>query len=288
MTIRNTTYWLFCLLLAGGIAACSGNLAEPDDDDDVADDDIADDDVADDDAVDDDAADDDMGDDDVEPGDDDDHPAEDGDFHLDLASATFTEPPGIGSLLAIYLADVYLVAHVSSLVQGNNSADIFMAVTDLSGGVFVQDLCDETISLSEGAFWNDPNLHVEFAEFPIAVDAYTCSIYDVEIGWTFAANGNALFDGVFEGEFDTRCLDPLIDPGAGEGAACDLLASLGIGCIPCSNSGEPFCLVMAAEAMEGARVDVVGHDPETGDEYDTLVPVTSQMVQDWTTAGFCP
>jgi len=276
---RVTFLLLITLALLAG-PACSGG---DDDDDTTAGDDDTD--AGDDDAADDDTADDDTaGDDDLPPV----SGCEGNDYAFDLGGATFTEPPGIGTLIGQYLADVHLVTHVTSVDDAAGTAELFMASLDKEGVDYVQDLCVETISLTEGSTWDNPFVEVTFDELPLTIEGIECSVTGMRITWSFLSTCDELVGGTLEGELDTRCLDPLIDPGAPEGAACDMVSSLGIPCQECSSGVGPFCLFVAAEAILADSVQVTGIDPETGTQYDELTEVTTEMVDAWTAGGFCP
>ena len=276
------------LLLAALVILVAGACSGEGDDDVAGDDDTA---TTDDDTGDDDAADDDVADDDTADDDDDTEPVsgcEGNDYYLDLGEATFTEPPGIGSLIGQYLSDVHLVTHITALAEAANSAELFMTAVDKQGSDYVQDMCVETISLTDGSYWDNPFMEVTFDQLPLVIEGIECSVSDMRITWNFRPGCGELANGTLGGELDTRCLDSLIDPGAPEGAACDLVSSLGIECLECTSGVGPFCLVIAAEDIGADSVDVTAIDPETGTQYDDLTEVTAEMLDAWTTAGDCP
>ena len=211
------------------------------------------------------------------------------DYFLDLGSATFTEPPGVGSLLAQYIADVYVIMHVDAIDEGAGTIDIYGGIVDKEGNDYVQDLCTPTLGMTETepGQWDNPYMQIGPTDFHIAIEGYDADIIDLRIGGSFTADGSTLVGGTFDGQMDTRVLDELIDPGADEGAACDLLGSLGIECEECPDGSGPFCLTVSAYGIISEKVDVLGYDPETAAEYDTLTYVSEAMIKDWIAGGFC-
>jgi len=208
-------------------------------------------------------------------------------YFLDLGSATFTEPPGVGSLLSQYIADLYLLFHVVDLDQALGTADLFLARADKEGNDYLQVMCEPTTPLGEDASWDNPYLSMGPTEIGIAIEDSLCSLTDVEIAGSFEPDGDAMVGGTFDAFMDTRCLDTLIDPGAEEGAACELLDSLGIPCQPCPDETGDFCLQVSAYGIHAEQVDATATDPETGEEYETLIAVTEEMVEGWVEAGVC-
>lgn len=209
-------------------------------------------------------------------------------YFLDLGSATFTEPPGVGPLLSQYIADLYLLFHILDLDDPVGTADLFMATVDKDGNDYLQQMCLETTSLSDGATWDSPYLHTGPGDVDLTVEDVECPISDMEFGGSFEPDGKAMVGGTFDAEMDTRCLDPMIDPGGSEGIACELLASLGIECQECSSGVGTFCLLVSAYGLYAEQADAWAMDPETGEEHETLIEVTAEMLEAWTEAGVCP
>ncbi len=210
------------------------------------------------------------------------------DYHVDLTSATFTEPPGVGGIIGQYLGEVHLAFHVTALDEGSGAAEVFSTLVEPDGGTYVQDLCMATHDLSEDAVWAPPFVEMTFNEWVIAIEGNECTVDGMLTSFAFPAGGEVLAAGTLEGELNTLCLDEMIDPGADPGAACELLASLGIQCIDCSDGSGPFCLFIAAEDIGGDIAEVTGTNPETAEATAGLQVVTDTMVTDWQAGGFCP
>ena len=209
------------------------------------------------------------------------------DYFVDLGSATFTEPPGIGSLLSQYIADVYPIVHVAELDDAQGWIDLLMSVCLRDGSDYVQDLCVTTQAL-DGATLDCPYFEATFDELVFDLEDGECALRDMTLAGSFSTDGSAIDGGTLAGELDARCLDALVDPDADEGAACELVASLGIECIECTDGSGPFCLHVDAYGIYSEQVDVLGFDPETGEEFEGLTEVTDEMVADWEAVGICP
>ena len=210
------------------------------------------------------------------------------DYHVDLTSANFTEPPGVGGIIGQYLGEVHLAFHVTSLDGGSGAAEVYSTLVSPDGDVYIQDLCMATHDLSEDALWAPPYLDMTFNEWVIAIEGNECTVDGMLTSFAMVDAGEALGAGTLEGELNTLCLDDMIDPGADPGAACDLLASLGISCIECGDGSGPFCLYIAADHIQGDRADVTGMDPMNGEVTAGLQEVTDTMVTDWVAGGYCP
>jgi hypothetical protein len=255
-------------------------------DDDTGDDDTGDDDTGDDDTGDDDTGDDDTGDDDTEPP----HPAEGRDFRRDLANATFTTPPGIGSLLAQYLADMHLILHVQDVDDGAGQIRMYGGSVEQVGNDYVQDLCVPTWSMTDDqpGEWNDQAFAIGPIDLEYTLEGGQGVTYDYETDGVIAPSGLVMFNGAVGGHVDTRVLDELLDPDAEVGAACALFMSLGMDCTPCPGSQEPYCLAIAAHGINAEEVSISGTHPQTGQSTTGLTEVTPDQVTGWENTGHCP
>ena len=209
-------------------------------------------------------------------------------YFVDLGSATFTEPPGIGSLLAQYIADVYLIIRVLEVDESEEALDLIAATCDKDGNDYVQDPCVPTYSLGEDTELDCPYFEARFEEYVFQIEDTRCAVWDMTFGGSFSADTRSIAGGILAGEMDARCLDALIDPHGGEGAACELLASLGIDCQACSDGSGPTCLAVDAHGIYSESVDVITFDPEMGEEMEGLLEITEPTVADWEAVGYCP
>jgi hypothetical protein len=211
------------------------------------------------------------------------------DYFLDLGTAEFTEPPGVGGILSQYIADVYVIAHIKAIDEGAGELEVYGGIVDKDGNDYVQDLCTETLPMTtaeDPGTWDNPYMQIGPTDFELAIEGYEATINGLMIGGSFAADGSMLVGGTFDGKMDTRVLDDLIDPGAEEGAACELLASLGIDCEECQGGGM-FCLTVSAHSIVAEEVAITGTNPETQETYNTLTEVSAAQIDTWVTGGFC-
>ncbi len=279
---RNTYWMLLLTLMFGlGLTACS---EEADDDDSAVGDD-------DDDATADDDDDDD--DDDTTAGDDDDTVGAEedqiigNDYHVDLTTATFTEPPGVGSIIGAYLGEIHMAFHVTALDGGAGTGELYGAVVTPDGGAYIQDLCLGTQDLSGSAAWSPPFIETTTETMVLAVEGNECTVSNMVTTYAFVGEGQALAAGTLTGELDTRCLDETVDPGAPEGATCEMLASLGVKCVDCTDGAGTFCLGLVAEGISGDLAEISGSDPETGEGTSGLQEVTEETLAEWVAGGYC-
>lgn len=159
-------------------------------------------------------------------------------YLVDLGSGEFTEPPGIGSLLSQYMTDVFPLLHV-------------LDVDDEAGTIeFGMGDSEDTV-IGE---WQNPYLRLGPTTLIVFIEGIEAEVTDVILDGDFQPDGSRLVEGGLEGLFDTRFMDQLIDPGADEGVACDLLESLEIECLECPSDGELFCLRVVARGVVADRL----------------------------------
>ncbi|MCO4769565.1 MAG: hypothetical protein KDA24_05995 [Deltaproteobacteria bacterium] len=188
-------------------------------------------------------------------------------FNLDLASADFVEPAGVGALLQGFLVDVYVIFNPtadSDLANGN--MHIVGAVGELDGGDIVQDECNETLPFTAGedgevgtaddapADWQNPDMELEADSLALSVQGVEAEIQDLLISAKFHPELTGFVGGTFAGKIDTRALVGLLDS-EDPNAICDLVTeTVGIECEDCGG-GENFCLGVVAENVSGNYLD---------------------------------
>ncbi len=203
-----------------------------------------------------------------------------GDFRLDLASATFTEPPGVGSLLAQYISDVHMVFHIDGLDDVAGTVEVYSGLLEEDGNDYVQDMCVPTTDFPTGD-WSNPYLEIGPADVEVDMEGYGMPLTGLTIGGSFTVDGLSIAGGTYDAQMDTRALDPLIDPDADPGATCDLMATLGISCEPCADGSGTFCLTISAQDVAADSVNVLAFHPVSGNAIPTLVEVTAADVASW-------
>jgi len=192
-------------------------------------------------------------------------------FNLDLASATFVEPAGVGALLQGFLVDVYIIFNPNADSDlANGDMHITGAVGALDGGDIVQDLCNESLPFTAGpdgvagtgddvpASWVNPDMELEADELALSIQGVNATIQDLFISAKFHPELTGFVGGTFAGAIDTRALVGLLDS-EDPNAICDLVEeTVGISCEDCGG-GENFCLGIVAEDVSGNYLDnIVG------------------------------
>ena len=184
-------------------------------------------------------------------------------FNLDLGSATFVEPAGVGALLQGFLVDVYVIFNATDDSDlANGDMHIVGAVGELDGGDIVQDTCNETLPFTAGpdgetgtgddvpASWQNPDMELQANALELSVQGVNATIQDLFISAKFHPELTGFVGGTFAGKIDTRALVGLLDS-EDPNAICDLVEeTVGITCEDCGG-GENFCLGVRAEDVSG-------------------------------------
>jgi hypothetical protein len=164
-------------------------------------------------------------------------------YALDLAGATWVTPASGGALLEQFFDGAVLVG-----IEAVN--DVQLDAIGASGqattsGGWQQDPCFATIDFQPVDFTTNPYFHIlaETVEFTVAPS--TVTVHDVEISGGLTAD--EVVDGRFAGEIDFREVD-LVQNG------CSMVSMLGLSCTDCTSDGEPFCLFIEAEDVEGEAI----------------------------------
>ncbi len=224
-------------------------------------------------------------------------------FEIDLASANFVEPPGIGSIIASQLEGFHLLFMPTD--ESDFDADLLHTLGALGvedGPNLVQDPCSGTLPFTYGndgeygtaddvpAEWDDPRFTVGPTDLALAIQGTEAHIDDVFLSGVVHPDLEDIRGMVFSGTLDTRALDGLLSDGGEEGAACDFLVdTLGISCEPCPSGAGDFCLDVLANEMSAEEVPGLVLEPLTcADVIDDFIAggvCTEEDVADYDTAG---
>ncbi len=202
-------------------------------------------------------------------------------YNIDLAGATFVEPPGVGAIIGSQLDGVAILfspTDESSFEPGDQPGlHIIGALGEESGPDIVQEACTETLAFTYGpdslygtaddvpATWNDPKLELGPTDLPLSIQGIEATIQELVITGTFHPDLSDMRGGTFGGKIDTRPLAPELDPDGGEDAICQLVfETVGVECEECGgdNPGE-FCLTVLAEDIVAAEVPGLELTPYT-------------------------
>jgi hypothetical protein len=172
-------------------------------------------------------------------------------YLLDLTAADWTQPPGLGPVLALYFTTpVLLGVEVASV----DSIDFLGApgAADPLAGV-IQDRQASTWDFGATSFASSPYFEAEVDEVIFAFQGTSVVVNDFRLEGTFNASGEAFGGALLTGQADTRHLGMLLGDPDNLGAMCEYAGKLGIFCDPCPD-GESYCLDMAVEDLEGLWV----------------------------------
>jgi len=215
------------------------------------------------------------------------------DYVRDFSRATIVEPP-LGIMDPV---EYFTALRVVSVASATDTIELFGAPVTGDGGDYTQDLCTPTFAFTGdmAGDWCNPHaalgpLDVTFPAFlaPNPASQMAVTVYDYTATGTFAADGDAMGGGTLDGVMDTRAMDELVDPDAGEGAACELLATLGIHCVQCPDGSGPLCLTLRVEDIPAEPAEITSTDPGTEETITGLVEVTTNQVEAWQAEGLCP
>ena len=171
-------------------------------------------------------------------------------YVVDLSSGTVVDPPVVGALFSDLITVDLLVG---ILDQDATSLELHGALALENQQPPAQDRCIESIDLPVADFTSSPAFTVGPQDVTLFVLGLPVALEDLSFAGTFSPSGEAIEDVQLAGVLDTLALDPIVAPGSGPGATCDLLAAFGVACLPCS-SGAPTCVSLAIEDLTATEV----------------------------------
>ncbi len=196
-------------------------------------------------------------------------------YAIDLASARFVEPAGVGDLIGEFVTMNVLVG-VTAYTEGG-TIDMLGALSEDNSTV--QDYCTPTFPFPQADFSEAPYFSVGPADITLAVAGYEIPMQDLEISGTFADDGSYFGGAVLGGMIDARDIVEMIDEVDSWEDACNLTASFGAPCVACDD-GIEACLVLLADQIVAEQVpdqvidEVLKENthPDCPDTPDTEVP----------------
>ncbi|MBJ93598.1 MAG: hypothetical protein CMP23_03900 [Rickettsiales bacterium] len=202
-------------------------------------------------------------------------------FHLDLASADFVTPPGVGPILQSQIGDLAILFSVTDDSNfAANELHILGATGSSDSGAVSQDTCGLTLGFTAGpdgvvgndddipAVWDNPAMSLGPTNLELSTPDFAVMIENLEITGTFHPDLNDMRGGTFAGRIDTRPLVPLLDPEGGDDAVCELVSeTVGVDCEECGGgSPGPYCLTIVAEDVTAAKISDSGITPVACDD----------------------
>jgi hypothetical protein len=164
-------------------------------------------------------------------------------YALDLATASWVAPVGVGPLIGGSLAGNQLL--VSPTAFGAAEVDLLAALAEGNQ----QDPCSASASLA-GAVWSDPSFTATAAALALAFAGVPVDVADVELAGSFLPDGGRIGGGELSGSLDTRTLGVVFGLGDAEDAVCVLLATFGVSCTACADAAL-YCVDVAAVDLGG-------------------------------------
>ncbi len=184
-------------------------------------------------------------------------------FALDLSTATWVKPAGIGALLGGGL-DMSILVGVE---DASDTVDFIIAIPEAE--TIEQDYCLPTIDFDPIDFSYSPHFRIGPVDMPLTLMDYLVVIYSVDISGIFVSDGTGMEDVQLAGAIDLRDLKELLEEllSSTPDTACLLLGSFGVTCDACPSDGEELCidveLVNIVATSTGTTIDVV----ETADTH---------------------
>lgn len=177
-------------------------------------------------------------------------------YVIDLASARFVEPAGVGELIGEFVTMSVLVG----VTAVDDSSITMMGALSVEGGTD-QDFCSPTFDFPAADFAEAPYFSVLADEMILAAAGYEIPLQDLEVSGTFAADGSYFGGAVLAGMVDARDIVDMIDEVDSYEDACNLTTSFGAPCIACDD-GVEACLSLradqiVAELNDGQVLEVV-------------------------------
>ncbi len=187
---------------------------------------------------------------------------------LDLSTADFVEPAGLGPIIANELEGTPL------LFEPLPESDVAAGTLHVMGALGIdddvtieQDLCSESVYFTAGpdglvgtaddtpADWLNPALMLGPTDLVLSVAGVEARLYDVLLTGIVHPDREDMRGVSFEGFLDTRALGGAL--GGGPEAACELLMEVAE--VPCLECGDPvpgeFCIDVRAEKGVAVRQD---------------------------------
>lgn len=165
-------------------------------------------------------------------------------FLIDLSDASYSEPPGIGTLLGLFL-DAPLLLGVESV---DTDVINFLATQgefDEINGVFEQIPGFPVWDFENADFSESPFFAAQTDILNVDYNGSEIPIHDFDISGTFNSEATTIGGASFRGMGDTRNMGPLLNLGNDPNAVCTLVGDYGVDCMACPDDGELFCIIVA-------------------------------------------
>lgn len=168
---------------------------------------------------------------------------------VDLTQGRVLKPEGVGDLIFELGVPLVLV----EVQDANGDLELMGALANDDG---TQDPCTPTIPFPSADFSDSPFFQVPASLVTLEVAGMLLPVHEFVLEGTIAADGTWFGGAVIGGELDARELADLIDEVDSPDDLCNLTASFGAPCQPCSTDGEEYCLEVLVDSLVGDAVDI--------------------------------
>ncbi len=172
-------------------------------------------------------------------------------YVLDLATADWVQPPGLGPLLQLY----FTVPILLGVESADNKTIDFLAApgrVDVFEGI-VQDETQQSWDFPGSNFTTSPYFSAEVDEVNFAFEGVDAPVHSFFIEGTFDGDGSSFGGGTLKGNGDTRNLGGLLGEPDNPYAMCSYAEGLGVPCQACED-GEVYCLDLEVTDLTGTEV----------------------------------
>ncbi len=170
-------------------------------------------------------------------------------WSVDLEQGRVVKPEGVGDIIFELGVPPVLVE-----VQEADGSLELMGALALDDGT--QDPCSPTIPFPSADFSEEPFFQVPASLVTLEVMDVVLPVHEFVLKGTVAPDGSWFGGAVIGGELDARDIVDVIDEVDTPEDLCNLTASFGAPCQPCSSDGEEYCLEVLVDRLIGEEVDL--------------------------------
>jgi hypothetical protein len=179
-------------------------------------------------------------------------------YFIDLSSAEYSEPPGVGTLLSLYL-DMPLLLGVSSVETSVIDFEAYLGYRDdVSPDWMAVDM--EPWIFSGADFASQPFFSAYTELLTIPYGSVDIPVHGFAIEGTFSSDASSIQKATFTGLGDTSGMGPLMGFGNDPEAVCSLLGQYGISCLECPDESGVYCVRLTGDIEQAdllSNVDVI-------------------------------
>ena len=169
-------------------------------------------------------------------------------YRLDLVSARWLQPGGLGAAIPLLLAADLLIG-----VESNDAEALDLTFARTQDFGQPQDLCSPTTAFPTASFANNPLFSVGPADVGLEVDGAALPVYGLELSGAFSADGTLMEGGRLAGLADLSALSSTLLGSSDPTAICNLLATFNVSCLSCPSSAAATCVQIEVDSIRGTQ-----------------------------------